>query len=137
MSDCIFCKIIKGDIPCHKVFENDKVLAFLDVNPLNEGHTLVVPKGHYETIFDMNEELSGEIMQVVWKISNVLKKQLEPDGLNLLQNNGAPAGQAVPHFHFHIIPRFANDDLNVGKWVMVPGDQSRLTKMREQLAPFL
>lgn len=113
MLDCIFCKIIKGEITCAKVYEDEKVLAFLDISPVNYGHTLVIPKEHFTNIFDLPEDLLGETMKVVKKLSSVIKDALRADGINLGMNNGQAAGQIVMHAHIHIIPRFKNDDLKL------------------------
>lgn len=110
MSDCIFCKIIQGDIPCAKVYENEHVLAFLDISQVSKGHTLVIPKVHKENVFELTPEIAQEIFKVVPKISNSIKKQFSPVGLNLLNNNGEQAGQSVFHFHLHIIPRYGKGD---------------------------
>ena len=132
-TDCIFCKIIAKDIPSDIIYESELVLVFMDIMPLSDGHVLVLPKAHYETIFDMNEALSGEIMKVAWKVANVLKKTLEPDGLNLLQNNYKAANQVVPHFHLHLIPRNTGDNLNVGKWTPKKSDKENLKQITKQL----
>jgi histidine triad (HIT) family protein len=109
--DCIFCKIIKGEIPSVKVYENHKVVAFLDINPVNPGHTLVVPKEHFENLLDSGEEILKEIMFTIKKVAWGLTKAFDLKGFNVGQNNGAVAGQIVPHLHWHIIPRFENDGL--------------------------
>jgi histidine triad (HIT) family protein len=108
--DCIFCKIIKGDIPCAKVFENEHVLAFLDISQVSKGHTLVIPKDHKENVYELTPEIAQEIFKVVPQISNSIKEQFSPVGLNLLNNNGEHAGQAVFHYHLHIIPRYGKGD---------------------------
>lgn len=110
MSDCIFCKIIKGEIPSAKVFENEHVLAFLDISQLTKGHTLVIPKIHTENIFDMDAETARNLFEVVPTISNAIKADLNPEGINLLANNGETAGQEVFHFHLHLIPRYGIGD---------------------------
>lgn len=110
MSDCIFCKIIQGEIPCAKVYENEHVLAFLDISQVSKGHTLVIPKVHKENVFELTPEIAQEIFKVVPKISNSIKSQFSPVGLNLLNNNGEHAGQSVFHFHLHIIPRYGKGD---------------------------
>ncbi|MBM6617204.1 HIT family protein [Bacillus suaedaesalsae] len=110
MSDCIFCKIIQGEIPCAKVYENEHVLAFLDISQVSKGHTLVIPKTHKENVFELTPEIAQEIFKVVPKISNSIKKEFSPVGLNLLNNNGEHAGQSVFHFHLHIIPRYGKGD---------------------------
>lgn len=110
MSDCIFCKIINGDIPSAKVFENEHVLAFLDISQVSKGHTLVIPKVHKENVFELTNEQAKQIFEVVPSIANAIKKEFNPVGLNILQNNGEQAGQSVFHFHMHIIPRYGKGD---------------------------
>lgn len=111
MDNCIFCKIIKGEIPCAMVYEDDKVLAFLDIEPINEGHVLVVPKRHHESLFELPEEFLGAGLSAIKKIAGAVQKAMDADGINIGMNNGRAAGQAVFHAHFHIIPRFENDGL--------------------------
>ncbi len=115
MTDCIFCKIIKGEIPSAKVYEDDKVMAFLDIQPVNEGHTLVVPKRHHEDLFDLPEEFLSSGLGAIKKIATAVKKAVDADGINIGMNNGRAAGQAVFHAHFHVIPRFKNDRLKEWK----------------------
>ncbi|PIU21394.1 MAG: hypothetical protein COT15_02665 [Candidatus Diapherotrites archaeon CG08_land_8_20_14_0_20_34_12] len=112
MEDCIFCKIVEGKIPSEKVFENPKILAFLDINPINKGHVLVIPKKHSENIFDIAEEDLKEVMLAAKKISNAVKKATKCTGINMMQGNGKSASQVIMHFHMHIIPRFDNDNLS-------------------------
>lgn len=104
---CIFCKIINNEIPCYKVYEDDNCLAFLDISQATIGHTLVVPKKHYENIFELNQNTT--IMQVVIKVANALKDSLNVSDLNIVNNNGPLAGQTVNHFHIHLIPRYEGD----------------------------
>lgn len=110
MSDCIFCKIVNGEIPSAKVFENEHVFAFLDLSQVTKGHTLVIPKVHKENIFELTPEIASKVFEVVPQIANSIKKQFQPEGLNLLNNNGALAGQSVFHYHMHIIPRYGKGD---------------------------
>ncbi len=110
MSDCIFCKIVNGEIPSAKVFENEDVIAFLDISQVTKGHTLVVPKVHKENIYELTPEIARKIFEVVPKIANSIKEQFQPVGLNLLNNNGEKAGQSVFHYHMHIIPRYGKGD---------------------------
>jgi len=110
MSDCIFCNIINGEIPCAKVFENEHVLAFLDISQVTKGHTLVIPKVHKTNIYEMTPEVSREFFEAVPKIAQAIKDEYEPIGLNLLNNNGEKAGQSVFHYHMHIIPRYGKGD---------------------------
>ena len=106
VADTIFQKIINGEIPCHKVYEDDHVLAFLDLNPLSRGHTLVIPKEQAETLDQLSDESSAAIGLVLPRLCRAILKATGTKNYNILQNNGAPAHQAVFHVHFHIIPKF-------------------------------
>lgn len=106
MTDSIFSKIIRGEVPSHKIYEDDHVIAILDIAPLSEGHALVIPKEPAETIDQLSDEFSAAVGKVLPRIVRALKKITGADAVNILQNNGADAGQAVPHVHFHVIPRF-------------------------------
>jgi histidine triad (HIT) family protein len=109
---CVFCKIISGEYSSSKIYEDDKVLAILDLSQATYGHTLVMPKNHYENIFELDEEISKHLFDVVTKISKHYKKVIPNlTGINLLNNNGLRAGQTVMHYHMHIIPRYEDDDL--------------------------
>ena len=107
--NCIFCKIIAGQVPCIKVYEDDHALAFLDVNPVSEGHTLVVLKEHTSCVDSTEPQAMSRIGEVLPKLTAAVKKAMRADGYNVLCNNGASAGQVVEHMHVHIIPRKAND----------------------------
>ena len=109
VNDCVFCKIIKGEIPCSKVYEDDMVLAFLDIAPYNPGHTVIVPKEHQVSSTVLPEEYLCAMIKVAPKIGAALMRATGAEGFNIVQNNGRVAGQAVPHVHFHVIPRFADD----------------------------
>lgn len=110
MSDCIFCKIINGEIPSAKVYEDENVLAFLDISQVTKGHTLVIPKVHKENVFALNDEIAANVFSAVPKVANAIKAAYDPIGLNVLQNNGEAAGQSVFHFHMHLIPRYGKGD---------------------------
>ena len=109
MNDCIFCKIVNKEIPAERVYEDEKVLVFLDINPINQGHLLVIPKDHYETILETPENVLQDVILRVKKMAQVVDKI--SDGVNIGQNNKLAAGQLVNHLHFHIIPRNENDGL--------------------------
>jgi histidine triad (HIT) family protein len=109
MPDCIFCKIIAGEIPSHKVYEDDRVLAFLDIRPLNPGHTLVVPKSHADTWLANGDEDAMATASVARKIAPAILRAVGADACNVTSNIGKAAGQVVFHTHFHIIPRHEND----------------------------
>ncbi len=108
MSETIFSKIIRGEIPCHRVYEDDDVLAFLDINPLCEGHTLVIPKESVATLDQLSDDAAAAIGRVLPRLSRAVLKATSATEFNILQNNGAGAHQAVFHVHFHIIPKFAD-----------------------------
>ena len=109
---CVFCKIISGEYSSSKIYEDDKVLAILDLSQATLGHTLVMPKEHYENIFDLELETAKHLFSVVKNICNHYQKVIPNlKGINLLNNNGEKAGQTVMHYHMHIIPRYEDDDL--------------------------
>ena len=108
-SDCVFCRIISGEMPCTKVYEDANILAFLDIAPVVRGHTLVIPKAHTESILDTPAGVLEKLIAVVQRIAVAQIRGLDADGVNVTQANGTIAGQVVPHIHFHAIPRFSND----------------------------
>ncbi len=114
--DCIFCKIIKGEIPSAKVFENEKVFVFLDISPLTEGHCLIIPKQHFENIFDIDENILEEIAKTAKELAGRIKIKLGVTGVQLVNASGKDAEQSVMHFHLHLIPRYENDGLEMNKW---------------------
>ncbi len=113
MAQTIFTKIIAGEIPCHRVYEDDRVLAFLDINPLSRGHVLVIPKEPAETLDQLSDESAAAIGRVLPRLSRAVLAATGARHFNVLQNNGAPAHQAVFHVHFHIIPRFDDAGLEI------------------------
>ncbi|QKS70750.1 HIT family protein [Paenalkalicoccus suaedae] len=113
MSDCIFCKIVEGEIPSAKVYEDDHVYAFLDLTQVTKGHTLVIPKDHQKNVYELEEQTASELFKAVPKVANALKQAFEPVGMNLLNNNEAPAGQSIFHYHIHLIPRYEGDSFDV------------------------
>ncbi len=131
MQDCIFCKIVAGEIPSHKVYEDDVVLAFLDINPVNPGHTLVIPKAHHRDLLDMPPEFGAKIMNAIQKIAPAVLKGVGADSFNLGVNNGAGAGQIVFHAHFHIMPRLPNDKHQL--WHGAQASQDELAKVAEDV----
>lgn len=111
--DCIFCKIVAGEIPSYKIYENEKTLAFLDIAPVNPGHVLVIPKKHYVNFEDIPEDELCEVVRAVKKVGQALKSGLGLSGYNVIENNDPIAGQIIPHLHFHIIPRVEGDGLRL------------------------
>ncbi|MFH1237504.1 MAG: HIT family protein [Candidatus Aenigmatarchaeota archaeon] len=109
MEECLFCKIAEGEIPTQKIYEDSEHIAFLDINPRNPGHTLVMPKKHYETIMQMPDHELGELSKIVKKMAIAVKKGMKADGVSIGQSNERAAGQVIPHVHFHVIPRFLSE----------------------------
>jgi histidine triad (HIT) family protein len=137
MSETIFSKILRGEIPCHKVYEDDAVFAFLDINPLSPGHTLVIPKEPAATLDALSDESAAAIGRVLPRISRAVLKATGARHFNLLQNNGAPAHQAVFHVHFHIIPRLEDGaGLGVG-WKVQAFDHAQGKQLAAQIADAL
>lgn len=122
MEDCLFCKIIKGEIPCYKIYEDKNTFVFLDVNPWSRGHCLVVPKKHFRNILEIDKKTLADVVLVVQKISSLAKEKLGAVGMNILQNNNRMAGQEVDHIHFHIIPRYADGSLKISHLTNYKGD---------------
>ena len=109
MEQCLFCGIVAGKIPAKKVYEDDHAIGFLDISPRNPGHTLVIPKKHFETILDMPEKEAGRLFETVQKVAAIVKAGTNSQGLSIAQSNGQAAGQVVRHVHVHVIPRFMNE----------------------------
>ena len=112
MSDCIFCKIIAGEIPSYTIYEDEDFKVFLDVNPASKGHALIVPKVHYANIYDIDEEVAAKAMKLAKKLATRMTDVLGCEGFNILQNNNETAGQTVFHFHIHLIPRYESAKMN-------------------------
>ena len=111
VSDCIFCKIVAETSDCQEIYQDDATLAFMDIHPTNDGHCLVIPKQHFETVFDMPPAAFGAVAATVAKVARVVNEVLQPGGMSLVQANGAFAGQSVLHVHVHVLPRQAGDNL--------------------------
>jgi histidine triad (HIT) family protein len=112
--ECIFCKIVAGEMPCRKIFENDAVLAFLDINPTARGHVLVIPKEHASDLLSTEADALREVTAVLPKIAAAAVAGVGAEGFNILQSNGRCAGQVVPHVHFHVVPRVPDDGIGLG-----------------------
>lgn len=137
MSDCIFCKIIAGEIPATVVCEDEDVLVFMDIGPIIKGHALVVSKAHYDSVVETPDEVLGKLHSMAKRVARAQMNGLGADGVNIVQNNGMAAGQEVPHIHLHVIPRFAGDghhwNWNAKKYDD-PAEMTRLAdKMRSNL----
>jgi len=112
---CIFCTIIEGQAPAEVVFEDEETLAFMDINPANPGHTLVIPKRHIQDIYGMDEETAAAVMRTAVRVARAIKRALQPDGMNLVQSNERAGGQDIFHFHIHVIPRWYGDGLRLAR----------------------
>lgn len=111
MNDCIFCKIAAGEIPSATVYEDEDFRAILDIAPAHKGHTIILPKTHAANLLELDESTAAKLLPVAKRIAKALKEELGCDGINLLQNNGAAAGQSVFHLHVHVIPRYEGDGI--------------------------
>ena len=128
---CIFCDIVTGKIPCYKTYEDDDVIAFLDIHPVSKGHTLVVPKKHFTNMEDIPDEELNKLIQAVKKVAYALKNGLGVAGYNVQLNNDPEAGQEVPHIHFHIVPRKQGDGLKL--WKQEQYDRGEIEKIVEKI----
>lgn len=130
--DCVFCKIASGQIPATKLYDDARTLAFMDINPLNDGHCLVIPKAHAPTLFDVPEADLQAAIATAKRVAVAIREVLAPEGLNMLQANGPAAFQSVPHFHLHLVPRWSGDGKGFD-WKLVPGDRARIEATAEKV----
>ena len=130
--NCIFCKIVAGEIPSDKLCEDGETLAFMDINPVHDGHCLVVPKAHYPTLFEVAPEAFAAAARTAIKVAKAVNAAVKPDGLNLIQSNGPGAAQSVLHFHVHVLPRRMRDGLLIN-WGLQPGDRARIAEIAERI----
>ena len=129
-NNCVFCAIAANEIPSFKVYEDDLVLAYLDINPFSKGHTLVIPKEHSSGLLDTSDETLAALVARVKKVASHLKATLPCDGFNILQNNGEAAGQTVMHIHFHIVPRYVKEEIS---FVSQKGDMDELKALADRI----
>jgi histidine triad (HIT) family protein len=135
-ANCIFCRIATGDIPCAKIYEDDNVLAFLDLAPVHPGHTLVIPKDHYKDMLEVPAELGTAVFAAIQKVAGAVVKATGAQGFNVMQNNGLAAGQTMFHIHWHIIPRFNDDGLEMWAQGKYP-DAAAMQEMAASVASYL
>lgn len=134
--DCIFCKLANGDIPTNTLYEDDCVRVIFDAEPAAEGHVLILPKEHFDNIYELDDDTAGHVFKVAKKIATAMNKTLDMDGLNVVQNNGEAAGQTVFHFHMHIIPRHNDDAVNVG-WEKHKVSSERIKDITDEVRKYL
>ena len=130
--DCIFCKIANGEIPSATVYEDSVCRVILDVNPANKGHALIIPKEHFDNIYSIDAETAAKIFTLATEVAKAQKAELNPDGLNILQNNGEAAGQTVFHFHMHLVPRYIKDNVTM-TWIPGKADTEELSTLSKAL----
>ena len=130
--DCVFCKIVAGEVPSFTLFEDEATLAFMDINPANEGHALVIPKEHVVDLYSMSDEALARTMATAKKVAAAVARTLNPDGLNLVQCNGPAAAQSVMHFHVHVLPRVRDDGLAMN-WGLKLGDIDAIGRLAERI----
>lgn len=135
MQDCIFCKIVRGEAPSFKVYEDDRVLAFGDINPISEGHTLIIPKRHARDIWEISGEDLAAVHLASRKVAHAIKRALNVTGVAFLQLNGRSANQVVMHYHLHLMPRKEkSQELSVTSWELKGGNQETIGKIAEKIA---
>ena len=130
--NCIFCKIIAGEIPSHTLYEDEQFKVILDVGPATKGHALILPKEHYANLYELPEDVAMNVMKLAKKMAQVMTDKLGCDGFNLVQNNGEVAGQTVFHFHMHLIPRY-KDDGEILKYNVKSFSQEELAEIKKQI----
>lgn len=130
--NCIFCKIANGEIPSKTIYEDEKFRVILDLGPATKGHALILPKEHYANLYELPEEMAGNVMKLAQKMATQITEKLGCEGFNLVQNNGDLAGQTVYHFHLHLIPRYRADGQTIG-WKPQEVSQEELEEVRAQI----
>ncbi len=130
--DCIFCKIVRGEIPSFKLFEDDKTLAFMDINPINPGHALIVPKHHAPNIFETPDDWLAAAMVTTRRVARGVETALKPHGMNIVQANGPGAAQSVFHLHIHVVPRAKDDGIKMN-WGIRPGNMDEIKAIAEKI----
>ena len=133
--DCIFCRIVRGEMPCFKVCEDDRTLTFLDLFPVAAGHTLVITKEHFSDIFEVNGEVLSAVATASLRVAHAIRKALDPDGLGVFQLNRAAAGQTVFHYHMHLLPRNTGESFALHS--RIRGDDDALRSTAERIAAAL
>ncbi len=129
---CVFCKIVAGTLPCFKLLEDELTIAFMDINPVNPGHSLAVAKGHWPTVDVIPPNVLAAVAGTAQRIATAVFKELKPHGVNLIQANGEGAGQSVPHLHIHVMPRRPDDGL-ILNWAPKPGEVKQIEAIYKRL----
>lgn len=130
--NCIFCKIVAGEIPSHTLYEDEQFKVILDVGPATKGHALIIPKNHYANLYELPEEMAADAIKLAKKMMSRMTDKLHCDGFNIIQNNGEAAGQTVFHFHVHLIPRYKNDG-EILKYIAGEPDKGELEEIKKMI----
>lgn len=130
--ECVFCRIVAGELPAFKLHEDPLSLAIMDINPMNEGHALVLTKGHYKDLLETPEPDLAAVMVTVKRVAAAIERTLTPAGINITQANGPAAGQSVFHYHTHILPRRVDDNASMN-WGLQPGDMDQIERLAERI----
>jgi histidine triad (HIT) family protein len=130
---CIFCAIVNGTAPSRRIYEDEHTIAFMDINPATDGHALVIPRAHVRDLWDIDEPVASKVMAASVRVASMMRKALEPDGINILHATGAAAFQTIFHFHLHVIPRYRGDPIKL-PWVPRPGDRTKIDALAEKIA---
>ncbi|MBI4729121.1 MAG: HIT family protein [Acidobacteria bacterium] len=128
MIDCVFCQISSGTAPAQRVYEDEHAIAFMDINPATDGHTLVIPRRHARDLWEVGEDEARHLMAATYRVAHMLRRALTPDGMNLLHASGAVAFQSVFHFHVHVVPRYSGDRISL-PWIPTPGDPAGIAQI--------
>jgi HIT domain. len=133
MDNCVFCKIAAGDISSSVIYEDDDFKVILDIAPAAKGHAIIIPKRHFDDLYELDDEVAQKVLKVARKVATAMKEELNCDGLNFLQNNGEAAGQSVFHIHFHLIPRYNGDNVKI-PWATGKYEEGEAQKLAERIA---
>ena len=132
VNNCIFCAIVEGRSPSHTVYEDEHAIAFMDINPALDGHTLVIPRRHTRDLWEIEEETARHVMAAAVRVAANIRKALSPDGINIMHATGVVAFQSVFHFHLHLIPRWSGDPIRI-PFVPRPGDRTKIAEIAERI----
>ncbi|NLJ96670.1 MAG: HIT family protein [Clostridiales bacterium] len=136
MENCVFCKIISGDIPSTVLYEDNDFKAIMDISPASKGHTIILTKEHFENLYELKDDVAMRLLIIAKKIALAMRKELNCDGINLLQNNGKAAGQSVFHIHFHLIPRYKDDKVNI-RWTTGEYQEGEAMEIAQRISRYL
>lgn len=132
MDGCIFCAIVEGNAPAHVIYSDDDAIAFMDINPATDGHSLVIPRAHVKDLWEISEEEASRVMTATVRVAAQIRDALQPDGVNVMHATGAAAFQTVFHFHLHVVPRYYHDPLKL-PWVPRPGDRTKIAEVAAKI----